>query len=562
MSASRNYPAIALQYAEDVTSGKIAACKQVQQACQRHLDDLEWQDDKEFDFRFDDMAATKVCRFVELMPHTKGKWAAQRMKLVMEPWQIFLTCSVFGWLRKRDGLRRFRRAMLLVPRKNGKSAWAAAIGLYMLVADGEYGAEVFSGATSEKQAWEVFKPAKLMASKSPQMLGHYGLEVNAKNLHVIKDAAKFEPIIGNPGDGASPSCAIVDEYHEHDTDRMFDTMETGMGARDQPLMLIITTAGDNIQGPCYRAQLDAEAILAGQVQNDEFFALIYTIDAEDDPMDLDTWKKANPNFGVSVSGDFLKARLRESHTSPTKAATYKTKHLNVWVQSKEAYYDVTRYEKAQADLSLADFEGQECIIGVDLAEKRDVAAVDILFKHGDGYARFGKWYCAEETIEKPENERFRNFRDSGYLTQIDGETTDYRIIQEDIEEMMGRFDVREVVFDPWHSRQIAVELAEAGADVIEFRFSPSNVNEPMRHMEALIAEGKLAHDGDKMYSWMLGNVVNGSRTSDLHRPAKERAENKIDGPVATMLALGRWLLDEGDGGMDNYFKSLKSVEPA
>lgn len=544
MECARNYSAIARQYAEDVTSRKILACIQVKQACQRHLDDLEWQDDKEFDFRFDDAAAAKACRFIELMPHTKGKWASKGEKLVLQPWQIFMTCCVFGWLRKRDGLRRFRRAMLLVPRKNGKSAWAAAVGLYMLVADGEYGAEVYSGATSEKQAWEVFKPARLMALKTPQLLSHYGLEVNAKNLHVIKDSAKFEPIIGNPGDGASPSCAIVDEYHEHDTDRMFDTMETGMGARDQPLMLIITTAGDNIQGPCYRAQLDAQAVLSGQVKNDEFFALIYTIDTDDDPMELDTWKKANPNFGVSVSEDFLKARLRESQYIPTKAATYKTKHLNVWVQSKEAYYDVPRYEKAKKTVSLGDFDGQECIIGVDLAEKTDLAAVEILFRDGEEYTRFGMFYCSEEVIERPENERYRHFRDTGRLIQIDGATTDFRVIQDDIEDLMVRFDVREIVFDPWHSRQIAVELDEAGAKVIEFRGSPSNFNEPMRQLEALIAQGNMHHDGDPFFSWQLGNVVNGTRAGELHRPAKERDENKIDGPVACIMALARWLLDE------------------
>lgn len=165
--------------------------------------------------------------------------------------------------------------LLLVPRKNGKSALAAAIGLYMLVADGEHGAEVYSGATSEKQAWEVFRPAKLMAQRSPALLSHFGLTVNAKNLHVLGNGSRFEPIIGTPGDGASPSCAIVDEYHEHPTDVLYSTMETGMGAREQPLMLVITTAGDNIAGPCYSMQQEAQAMLEGTRPDDEMFALIY-----------------------------------------------------------------------------------------------------------------------------------------------------------------------------------------------------------------------------------------------------------------------------------------------
>src|SRR5690606_4766887 len=161
------------------------------------------------------------------------------------------TSVIFGWLRKDDGLRRFRRAMLLVPRKNGKSAWAAAIGLYMLLHDGEFGAEVYSGATTEKQAWEVFNPAKLMAARNEPLKQKYGLTVNASNLHVLANGSKFEPLIGKPGDGSSPSCAIIDEYHEHDTDDLLGTMQTGMGARQQPLLLVITTAGWNVAGPCY-----------------------------------------------------------------------------------------------------------------------------------------------------------------------------------------------------------------------------------------------------------------------------------------------------------------------
>lgn len=539
----QGYGATAEAYARGVVRGEIPAGRYIVAACRRHLDDLEWQDDDGFKYRFDAKAGARVCAFIEQLPHTKGKWAAKGERLKLEPWQVFFIVCLFGWLRKKDGKRRFRRALLLVPRKNGKSALAAGIGLYMLCADGEHGAEVYSGATSEKQAWEVFRPAKLMAQKSPAMVNHYGLTVNAKNLHILGNGSRFEPIIGNPGDGASPSCAIVDEYHEHDTDALFSTMETGMGAREQPLMLVITTAGDNIAGPCYAMQHEAQQMLEGSRRDDETFALIYGVDDGDDWTDPEVLRKANPNFGVSVFDDFLLARQTEAMGSPRKAGAFKTKHLNIWVQSRAAYFDTLRYQNAPR-VTLDDFEGKECIIGIDLAEKRDLTAVELLFRHGDGFSRFGRYYLPEETVDRPENEHFQRWRDEGLLIQTDGAVTDDREIRDDILELAERFNVREVAFDPLHSRQMAVELMERGLTCIDYANRPTLMNEPMRKMDALIADGKLAHDGDPVFAWMVSNVVNRSRTGDIHSPAKERAENKIDGPVACMMALGRWLLDE------------------
>tara|TARA_R100000951_G_scaffold116730_1_gene130211 strand:- start:13461 stop:15140 length:1680 start_codon:yes stop_codon:yes gene_type:complete len=540
-----DYVAVAEKYARDITSGKILASKYIKLACRRHLDDLDWQSEDAFAYRFDDASAVKACKFIELMPHTKGKWAQERQTLVMQPWQVFMTVCLFGWMRRKDNKRRFRRFLLLVPRKNGKSAWAAAVGIYMLCADGEYGAEVYSGARNEKQAWEVFKPARLMAKKSPQLCSSFGIDVNASNISILSNGSKFEPIIGDPGDGASPSLAIVDEYHEHDTNKLFDTMETGMGARDQPLMLVITTAGDNIAGPCYEMQQDAQKMLEGTRRDDELLALIYGVDEDDEWTDPDILRKANPNMGVSVGEDFLLARQRDAIATPRKTGVFKTKHLNMWVQSRAAYYNAQKFsEAANPKLSIDQFRGKECIIGVDLAEKRDLTAVEYTFRHGEGFACFGKYYAPEETIEMPENEHYRAWRDAGLLVQIDGAVIDQREILDDLKDDMSRFEVREVSFDPWRSRQMAVELMELGVNCIEFRGSPSNMNEPMREMDALIASGNLFHDGNLPFTWMLSNVINGTRTGDMHRPAKERAENKIDGPVARMLALGRWMLDE------------------
>lgn len=232
------------------------------------------------DLTFDPDKVERVCAFAELMPHVKGKWSQKKEFIKLQDWQVFILACLFGFI-DAEGRRRFRQAYIMLPRKQGKSVLAAVIGLYMLTMDGEAGAEVYCGATSEAQAWEVFRPAKLMAEKAGsepgEFLSEFGATVAAKSIFTV-DGSRFQPVIGKPGDGSSPHCAIIDEYHEHDTPDQFDTMLTGMGAREQPLALVITTAGDNLGGPCFDMQNFAENVLEGRLEDDQMFAIIYTID--------------------------------------------------------------------------------------------------------------------------------------------------------------------------------------------------------------------------------------------------------------------------------------------
>ncbi|MGN5160364.1 terminase large subunit [Aeromonas dhakensis] len=382
MATRKSYPYVnvANGYARDVVRGKIPACRYVIQACQRHLDDLAKEKSAKFRFRFDKDKAERAATFVQLMPHTKGEWAFKRQTLNLEPWQMFIICCVFGWVRKGSGLRRFREVYNEIPRKNGKSALSAPVGLYCFAADNEFGAEVYSGATTEKQAWEVFRPARLMAKRTQALLDHFGIEVNASNLNIPSDGARFEPLIGNPGDGQSPSCAIVDEYHEHDTDDLYTTMITGMGARRQPLMWVITTAGYNIDGPCYDKRREVIEMLAGTVPDDELFGIIYTIDEGDDWTDPKVLAKANPNMGVSVYSEYLLAQQAKAIKSARFANIFKTKHLNVWVSAKTAYYNMEAWKACEdRSLTLEQFEGQELILSFDLARKLDMNSMARLF---------------------------------------------------------------------------------------------------------------------------------------------------------------------------------------
>lgn len=523
------------QYARDVTAGKIAANKWVRLACQKHIDDLK---NHSSHYYFDSQKAERAMKFIELMPHTKGKWARDGETLKLEPWQCFFVANIFGWMRKKDGLRRYRRALLWVPRKNGKSALAAAIGLYMFCADGEYAAEVYSGATTEKQAWEVFRPAKLMASKLSALKEAYGVEVNASNMNIPDTAARFEPIIGNPGDGSSPHCAIVDEYHEHKDDRLLDTMETGMGAREQPLILMITTAGDNLSGPCYAMQLDLQKVLDSAHVDETTFGMIYGLDQGDDWTDIETIKKANPNYGVSVFEDFLLSQLQQAKNSARKQSAFQTKHCNVWVGSREAFYNVQKWiECVDESLRLEDFKGREAYLGLDLASRVDIAALEILIPNQDGtFIHFSKHYLPEAAAQL---EHYIGWMREGRLTVTDGETIDFNEIKQDIIDLASHLQIVELAYDPFQATMLITELMAEGLPVVEMRPTVLNFSEPMKELDSIIRDKRIKHDGNPVFTWMLSNVTGKLDKKDNIYPTKERPENKIDGPVALMMALGR-----------------------
>jgi phage terminase large subunit-like protein len=560
---ARNYAAIARQYASDVAKGKIPACKSIRLQCQRFLDDLKAQRGKDFPYRFDEDKAARPCRFIERLPHSKGKWARSKETLRLEPWQVWIIAATFGWLHKsgtRAGLRRFRRLFVVVPRKNGKSALSAGIGLYMFCADGEFGAEVYSGATNEKQAWEVFKPAQLMASRTPALLKRFGITVNAKNLMRVDDASKFETIIGDPGDGQSPSCSIHDEYHEHADDGQVDTMQTGMGARDQPLQVLITTAGDNLAGPCYAAIQEERKKLAGIGHNggppldDETFFVEYTIDQDDDWKAEGSLRKANPNFDVSVSGDFLRARQRDAIATPRKAGVFKTKHLDLWVSAKAAYFDVEAWRRCADEripanpklaLALEWLRGRRVILGLDLASKIDIAALEYLFlpigekaTAEDPYIRIGRYFLPADTVA--DVPAYQGWDAQDLLDVTAGNIVDYDEIEQAIDEAVGLFQVEQVPYDPFQATQLSTRLQKKGVPVVEYRPVVLNFSEPMKELDALIRSGRIIHGGDAVMEWEISNVVGAPDKKDNVYPNKPEGQPhlKIDNPVALMSALG------------------------
>jgi phage terminase large subunit-like protein len=562
--AVRDFEAIANEYARSVVAGQVVACKWVRLACQRHLRDLERAAAGGWQYTFNPQLFTatgkayrpaqRVCAFAELMPHIKGDWAGRGERIKLEPWQVFVLSCIFGWINTATGKRRFRQADLFVPRKNAKSTIAAVVGLYMLAADGEFGAEVYSGATSQKQAMEVFRPAQLMARHSQDFRRVFGVLVNSSNLAVLDTNSKFEPVIGKPGDGASPSCAIVDEYHEHTSSELYDTMKTGMGARSQPLLLMITTAGNNIGGPCYDHQVELQKILEGTLANETRFGIIFGIDAGDDWTDPKALVKANPNYGVSIVAETLLADQVEAIQDPRKQSIFKTKHLDVWVNSASPWLNLENLQ-AGADTSMKpeDFRGEACHVGLDLASKNDIASAAWVFRRMLDeqwhYYLFTRNYLPEAQVVKPGNGHYQAWVLEGHLVQTPGNMINLRQIQEDVEASAELHDVQEIPMDAWGSREIAPSLQDQGYIVIDTPMNVRHLSEPMKLISALVDAGRFHHDGNKATMWMLSNVEVVEDRNENVFPRKGSAEKKIDAAVATILAVGRSMLGaaEPDG---------------
>lgn len=541
LTTSRDYLAIAKKYARDVSIGKILACKWVKLACQRQTEDLKKYGKKGL-YEWSEPEAHRVCRFVELLTHTKGELAGQRV--VLEPWQIFILTTVFGWRRRADGGRRFRRVYIEVPRGSGKSTLSSGVALYCLLADHEPGAEVYSFATTRDQAKIVFGDAKVMAEHNSALRERFGLQVLANALYVPSTNSTFQAksAEGSTLDGLNTHLAVVDELHAHKTRAVYDVVETSLGKRRASLLWCITTAGFDTSGICYEVRTMCTKVLSRLADDETQFAIIYTIDDGDDWSSMEALEKANPNWGVSVRPEVITSLLQKAKTLPSAINNFKTKHLDVWCSARSAWLDMRAWKRCETTgLELSDFEGQPCFIGLDIGSKSDLTVKTYLFPFEedskDKYALFCECWLPSKAIETSTNSQYSGWVRSGYIQETDGAMTDLNVIEESIREDLSRFDVQTVTYDPWQATQIATSLSDEGAPMLECRFTVQNVSDPMKTLEALVIDGRIVHDGNPVMAWMMGNVEARIDAKDNIFPRKERHENKIDGAVAAILAL-------------------------
>lgn len=584
-----DHVADALEYAQDVVAGVTPACKWVKAACQRQLDDLarsgygvdrgeaaeHFSDrrngvgspadvgaagDPEFPFEFRPELAARVIAFIELLRHVKGRWAGERIRL--EPWQKFFLACVFGWVRRGDGLRRFRSFYLEVPRKNAKTTILAGIGLYLLTADGEWGAEVYSAATKKEQARIVFEIAQQMARMDGEFRARFGLEPLTHSLQVRETAGKFLPLSaeGTTLDGLNVSGALIDELHAHKTRHVHDVLDSGTGSRAQPLIGKITTAGSNRAGVCWDQRLYVTKLLAtvlkrhggmgyrvegDSAEDESFWGVIYTMDDGDDPLAESTWRKANPNYGVSVDPADMARMAQVARTQAASLNEFLTKRLDVWVNADSAWMNMLSWEAcARPGLKAEDFAGEECVVALDAAFKKDLFAKIKVFRRDGAVYAFGRYYVPQGLVQRRGFEQLEAWAREGWIRTTPGEVLDIEAVREELLADTTAHQVTEVPFDPAQLTQFATEMLERGVPMVEVRPTVLNFSPAMKELDALVQSGQFFHNGDPVLGWMVSNVVCHTDAKDNIYPRKETHAAKIDGAIALIMALNRVLVRE------------------
>lgn len=543
-------------YAEGVVAGKIPACKWVRLAGQRHLDDLA--SGHERGLWWDQATADHAIAFFRFLRHSKGRWNDQ--PFVLSPWQAFIVGSLFGW-KRWDGLRRFRIAFVEVPRKNGKTTLAAGIALYLFVCDGEAGAEIFSAATKRDQAKLVFEDAKAFVARSPDLAAI--IERWKCSLTIPSARSKFEPLGADADslDGLNPFVAVCDEIHAWKSRDLWDVLLTGMGAREQPLALPITTAGDFSDSIYNELHTDAEQVLEGVVQDDEIFGFIATTDSEDDWRDPIAWAKANPNLGISLREDELATVIKRAERQPSSQNKVKRNRLNIRTAALDAWLRLDLWDKCGAVFDEAELLAKPCYAGLDLANTQDLAAFVLAFpwemSQGEPIYRLKCWFWCPGESDEFVGEKLRRklfpWVQSHHVEFTDGTTIDQGRIADVILEAATKYEIKGVCFDPWNAGALSQQLAASGLAVEKFTQNSPTFNEPCRAFERAIAGGRLCHRGNPVLRWMASNCVTRTNGAGYMMPDRKRSRDKIDGIVAAVMAVaGEMRARFGDSGPSVY----------
>lgn len=548
------------QYALDVVEGRIVAGRLVKGACQRHLNDLQIAEQRGWVWRPDvgmrpaDFAAT-------FCVHSKGEWGREKQPVEFEPWEIFIVGTIFGWLEhyeKKDkrgkvtrGLRRrFRKVFIAISRKNGKTLLAAVLGLYLMIADGEAGAEIYAAATKEKQAMLAWKDASTMVRKSPDLAEI--IQRRRKRLFVETDEmeAEFVPLgkDSDKHDGLNPSGALVDEIHAHKDSSMWDVLSSGMGARLEPLLIGITTAGFDTEGFGHQEWEYVTRILEGTAENNAYFGIIYALDEDDDPFDEANWIKANPNLGVSVNLDFLRDQAREAKQAPHKLASFLVKHLNRWLGKGTSWMPLNKWDasaKLTARLRLEDYRGRQAIVGMDMSSSIDLAAVVVVILPTQEDPQYTIipffWMPADGLKERAEQDRvpYDRWVEQGLITACEGEVIDHRDMEKFVQDLPGKVNVVEVCYDPYNALSVVANLIEAGLPMVEIR-QKWNLSPGMKELGVLVYRRMVEHGRHPVLRWMLGNTVAKIDDNENIRPIKPKDRTRrIDGIAATITAWAR-----------------------
>jgi phage terminase large subunit-like protein len=547
-------------YARDVVRGAVPAGRLVRLACERHLREIRpaWQ--KAHGLIWDEVRAEREIGFYSKLSHYKGEWAGK--PLVLSPWQGFIVGSIFGWLRV-DGTRRFREAYEEVPRKNGKSTKDAGLGIRLAFFDDEPGAEVYCAATKKDQAKIIFGDAKQMVLRTPSLRKQ--LQVFTNNLSSIQLASKLEPLGADEDtmDGLNVHAALVDEVHAHKTSGVVDALKTATGARRQPLIKYVTTAGYDRTSICWKLRDYAVKVLEGTFQDDTFFAYIACADPGDDYRDPRTWAKANPNLGVSVSVVDLERKAKQAEHMPAAMNAFLRLHLNQWTEQAERAIDMELWDEAAGEVSRLRLYGKPCFAGLDMASTSDLAAKVDLFGPDEAgvYDVLARFWIPKASILSGTSRRSEEMRrqlelwtEQGFITATEGNVTDYDFVEKAILEDAERFHLRELAFDRWNVTQLITHLQDewgtgdtARIKVVDVGQGFASMAGPTKEFLRLVADKRIRHGGNPVLRWMVSNLSLKQDPAGNLKPDRESSGDKIDGVVALIMALGRSMVAPAEG---------------
>ena len=530
---SRNLLNKYTDYAQRVINGDIVACQYVKLACQRYLD---WMDRD--DIVFIPEKVERVVNFIGKLRHFTGKMNGK--PFILSDFQFWIICAIFGFYK---GERRvIRNAYIELARKNGKSFFASAIALYMLIADGENNAEVELVANSTKQAKIVFEMCKNLVD---------GIDGRHKYFKSYRDNIRFDytksflqVLSSDAGvnDGWNSLMTIIDEYHSAKDDSMYNVMKSSQGNRENPLMVVITTAGFNLFSPCYQLRRTNIEILQGVKVDDTVFAAIYTLDDGDDWKDSRNFIKANPNLGVSVNEQWLEEQITQAKNNSSLEVGVRTKNLNQWISSSDVWINNDQLLRSTQKLNLNDFSGLIAYVGVDLAAVSDLTAVCALIPK-DGVFYFKAWYYLPQSclFNNSNAELYKKWARLGYLTITAGNVTDYDYLLADLLKLNDTVYIEKVAYDSYNATQWAINSEAAGLPLEPFSQALWNFNRPTKELERLIKCGKVVIDDNEITRWCFSNVSLKIDYNENVKPIKTEKQQKIDGVVAMIQALGAYL---------------------
>jgi phage terminase large subunit-like protein len=531
------------RYARAIVAGRVPAGKYHRLACVRHERDRQHEATRAFPYRFDLARAERFFRFAGALRHYKGQWAGRPIDL--QPHQQFRLGSLFAWVHATSGLRRFRHAYHELPRKNGKSLEAALVALYVSFFDSEPGAEGYVIATKREQARIVFGDCQKLVQSSGL---RSRIAVLRSNLHREATASKLEPLGADRDstDGLNPHIVTIDEAHAMKTRGLIDVMETATGARAQPLINWITTAGSDPFTPCGDQHDYACRVLDRVLIDETLFAFIAHADVDDDPWLESTWRKANPNYGVSVLREDLRALATKARNMPAAAAAFQQKRLNIWVHTLTPWLSLDGWRRGQSMWTLDDVRGQACFIGVDMSSKIDLTAVVLVFPPTPDRTtwRLVPWCLTPaDTLDERAHRDRAPYRQWLALTRLGatlrtnpGNRIDQDVVRALVQDAALRFDVLGVGVDPWNAGNLVNDLQTDGFIVAEIPQNKAQMSAPAKDFEADVLDGLVDAGGDALMTWCVANAVVERDTKDNIYPTKKRSRGRIDPVIAALLA--------------------------